>query len=112
MNIPVKENWYAKQLAAHPQCNDPEHPSCPVCDPEEKWLVLRLTPAAQGCLDIFIKEYADRGCTCFASPPCSFCTHEGNPENLLEAEDPETWETSDNPELTSREWLKNHKDKL
>lgn len=34
-------------------------------------------------------RYADTGCTCFISPPCSYCTHEGNPAN--QAEDESCW---------------------
>ena len=30
------------------------------------------------------------GCTCFLSPPCSFCTHPGNP--LCLEENDEAWE--------------------
>lgn len=37
----------------------------------------------------FLRDYADRGCTCFISPPCSFCVHEGNPANLEET--PDAW---------------------
>lgn len=35
----------------------------------------------------FEKEYGWGGCTCFKSPPCRYCTHEGNPRNLEEDED-------------------------
>ena len=36
-------------------------------------------------------EYADTyGCSCFINPPCTYCTHEGNPTNLLNTE--EAWE--------------------
>lgn len=34
----------------------------------------------------FESEHSDRGCTCFLSPPCSYCTHPGNPTNLMEDE--------------------------
>lgn len=30
----------------------------------------------------FMRDIGDRGCTCFISPPCGYCTHEGNPANL------------------------------
>lgn len=36
----------------------------------------------------FINEYSDYGCTChMGHPPCSYCTHEGNPRNLVETDD-------------------------
>ena len=35
--------------------------------------------------------YADTyGCACHLNPPCSYCTHEGNPDNLENT--PEAWE--------------------
>lgn len=40
--------------------------------------------------DEFFFTYYGRGCTCFLSPPCSYCTHEGNPANLEECD--EAWE--------------------
>ena len=33
-----------------------------------------LTPEAQAERDDFDAEVADRGCTCFISPPCGYCT--------------------------------------
>ena len=37
------------------------------------------------------EDFAERhGCSCHINPPCAYCTHEGNPENLLET--PEAWE--------------------
>ena len=44
----------------------------------------RLTAEAQAERDYFRSEYRDRGCTCFISPPCSHCTHPGNPLNQEE----------------------------
>lgn len=41
-----------------------------------------LKPEYQELADDFEMESRDRGCTCFISPPCSYCTHEGNPANL------------------------------
>ena len=38
----------------------------------------------------FQRDVGDRGCTCFISPPCGRCTHEGNPRNLEETDD--VWE--------------------
>lgn len=46
----------------------------------------RLTDEAQAERDDFDDELADRGCTCFISPPCSWCTHPGNPHNQDEDE--------------------------
>lgn len=40
-----------------------------------------LTAEAERELSDFEAEYAERGCTCFISPPCSYCTHPGNPLN-------------------------------
>lgn len=48
-----------------------------------------LKPEYQALQNEFFDEYADRGCTCFISPPCSFCVHEGNPANLEET--PDAW---------------------
>lgn len=47
-------------------------------------------PEYQKVADEFWFTFRDRGCTCFISPPCSYCTHEGNPANL--EEDPDAWE--------------------
>lgn len=52
-----------------------------------------LTEEAQAERDNFDSEYSNRGCTCFISPPCSFCTHPGNPVN--QAEDDTAWEDSE-----------------
>lgn len=41
-----------------------------------------LMPWAQALADEFDEIYGDRGCTCFISPPCSHCTHPGNPLSL------------------------------
>lgn len=50
-----------------------------------------LKPEYQEIADEFWHHYSDRGCTCFISPPCSYCIHEGNPSNLEENED--AWES-------------------
>lgn len=50
-----------------------------------------LKPEYQKLADEFDMYYTFRGCTCFISAPCSFCTHEGNPLNL--AEDEDAWES-------------------
>lgn len=52
--------------------------------------VMELTPEAQVDRDDFDSTYADRGCTCFISPPCGACTHVGNPLN--QAEDESCWQ--------------------
>lgn len=49
-----------------------------------------LTEEAQFDRDTFEDEYRNRGCTCFISPPCSFCLHPGNPLNQEESDD--CWE--------------------
>jgi len=46
-----------------------------------------LKPEYQQVADDFNRHYSDRGCSCHISPPCGFCTHEGNPLNLHECED-------------------------
>ncbi|AJY39602.1 MULTISPECIES: hypothetical protein [Burkholderia] len=45
-----------------------------------------LIEDAQADRDEFDADYRDRGCSCFISPPCSFCTHPGNPRNQDEDE--------------------------
>lgn len=47
-------------------------PKCEDCGAE-------MTPEAQADRDDFETNVAVRGCTCFISAPCSFCTHPGNP---------------------------------
>ncbi|MCK5615963.1 hypothetical protein KAR91_79610 [Candidatus Pacearchaeota archaeon] len=40
---------------------------------------------------VLADEYADTyGCSCHINPPCSYCTHEGNPDNLENID--EAWE--------------------
>lgn len=52
------------------------------CAPER-----HLTEAAQAERDEFISEYGRGGnCFCYISPPCSSCTHPGNPRNQDEYE--------------------------
>jgi hypothetical protein len=43
-----------------------------------------LTEEAQ--IERYEFERDERGCTCFISPPCSSCTHPGNPLNQDEDE--------------------------
>jgi len=43
---------------------------------------MRLTAEAQADRDEFERLSWNRGCTCFVSPPCSFCMHPGHPLNL------------------------------
>lgn len=52
-----------------------------------------LTEDARAEHDEWQMEHHDRGCTCFLSPPCSFCTHPGHPLNLNET--PEAWTEPD-----------------
>lgn len=49
-----------------------------------------LKPEYQDVADDFELHYADRCCTCHMNAPCSWCTHEGNPHNLMENDD--AWE--------------------
>lgn len=46
-----------------------------------------LADWAESERDDFRADYEDRGCTCFISPPCGFCTHPGNPLNQEETDD-------------------------
>lgn len=47
---------------------------------------MELTQAAQIDRDDFEAKYEDSGCSCHNNPPCSFCTHPGNPANQEEDE--------------------------
>lgn len=49
-----------------------------------------LTKEAEDERAEFEAQFGDRGCTCFISPPCAFCTHPGNPLN--QNEDDTAWE--------------------
>lgn len=65
--------------------------------------VKQLTERAQRDRDSFEAsddEYgrlSDRGCTCFLSPPCGWCTHPGNP---LNQEEDEAWELVNGSDVT------------
>lgn len=48
-----------------------------------------LKPWAQEEANDFERLYGMGNCSCHISPPCSSCTHPGNPSNL--AEDDEAW---------------------
>lgn len=48
----------------------------------------RLTDEAQAEREDFISCFEDSGCTCFISPPCSYCTHPGHPSGQ---EDDSCW---------------------
>lgn len=50
----------------------------------------RLNEDGDEAYSIWLDNFGDRGCTCFLSPPCSYCTHEGHPINVEET--PEFWE--------------------
>jgi len=55
---------------------------------------MRLTQEADGDRADFIREYGSSGsCCCHLSPPCSSCTHPGNPMNQDECD--ECWESDD-----------------
>lgn len=44
-----------------------------------------LTEAALNEYEMFLDQgFDDAGCSCHISPPCPFCTHPGNPLNLME----------------------------
>lgn len=59
-----------------------------IAKPKPKQLV--LTAEAEHERMVFDREFDNAGCTCFISPPCSRCTHPGNPDN--QAEDETCWE--------------------
>lgn len=50
----------------------------------------KLKPEYEALASQFALHYENGGCTCFIRPPCSYCTHEGNPRNLQENDD--AWE--------------------
>lgn len=52
----------------------------------------KLTDEAQADSDDFALTFRDEGCTCFISPPCSYCCHPGNPISL---EDEYCWKPDD-----------------
>lgn len=45
-----------------------------------------LTDAAFADFEAFLMKYDDGACYCHISPPCGYCTHPGNPINLVEDE--------------------------
>ena len=49
-----------------------------------------LTAEADAERADFDRGWADHGCTCFKCPPCSYCTHPGNPRN--QDEDESCWQ--------------------
>lgn len=55
----------------------------------------RLTEEAEERIAEFEKVWGDRGCTCFISPPCAWCTHPDNPHNVHEEDD--AWEREPKP---------------
>jgi hypothetical protein len=57
-------------------------------------MMKRLKPEYQELADEFAAE--DGCCSCHIAPPCGYCTHPGNPDNL--AEDEEAWEGDDDNE--------------
>jgi hypothetical protein len=89
---------YANDLARHPNCQDPDHPGCPHCEPEKPWKALRLTQLGQ---DYYTAFNQLDGCYCHLTAPCSYCMHEGHPINLIESsDDEEVWAISCDPDLT------------
>lgn len=50
----------------------------------------RLKPEYEGIAEEFDALYGDAGCSCHIRPPCSACTHPGNP--LCLENTPEAWE--------------------
>jgi len=55
---------------------------------------MSLTQDAEADRDDFNSDIGYDGCcSCFISPPCSWCMHPGNPRN--QEEDDECWEPDD-----------------
>ena len=57
------------------------------------WAGMSLTQEADDDRADFMRDCEGRGCLCFISPPCSLCTHPGNPRNQDECD--ECWELDD-----------------
>ena len=57
----------------------------------------RLTELGNGLFEQWNDSFDGGNCTCVISPPCSCCTHEGHPLNLLESTEPGDfiWEVDD-----------------
>lgn len=51
----------------------------------------RLNAVGLSLQEDFDSLYRNRSCSCHRHPPCSYCTHPGNPLNLEESDD--VWET-------------------
>lgn len=49
-----------------------------------------LKPEYQDLYEEWETMAMDGGCTCFINPPCSYCTHDGNPMGLNDNDD--AWE--------------------
>lgn len=64
------------------------------------WQSRELKPEYADMLSEFKSLFSDSGCTCFMSPPCGCCTHEGNPDNLDET--PEAWQVVQFRPVSSR----------
>ncbi len=45
----------------------------------------KLTIEGEELKEEFKSTYADEGCRCHTNPPCSYCLHPGNPNNLVES---------------------------
>ena len=56
-------------------------------DKPPRMVRLRLTDEAEALVSDFRSLEGERGCTCFISPPCSLCTHEGHPISIEESDD-------------------------
>jgi len=57
---------------------------------KKKITKLVLNELGQALKEEFEADMADYGCSCHISPPCGYCMHPGNPDNLEET--PEAWE--------------------
>lgn len=105
VDTPGYNHLYVTRFRISPSCADPNHPGCPVCEPDHRWHCYRLTPTAQEAYDNFITSYGDTSCACHTNPPCGYCVDPGNPTNLLE--DATAWMPSTDPTLTSFDVLYN-----
>lgn len=46
-----------------------------------------LTEEGEGLKAEFESKYSNGGCACHINPPCEYCIHPGNPDNLEESDD-------------------------
>lgn len=67
-----------------------------------------LNALGESLYETFRAEAKWYGCSCHTSPPCSYCTHEGNPANLEHQDDvwEEVWDLDEAVEQAKASVLK------